>query len=44
MTAGSDHYLLLGVYRSGLHAAKMPFFDKLSAVLEQFSLVQFRYF
>ena len=35
MTAGDEHLLLLGVYRPGLFAATAPFFDELSAVLEQ---------
>ena len=35
MTAGKDHFLLLGVYRPGSSAATVPFFDELSAVLEQ---------
>ena len=35
MTAGDEHLLLLGVYRPGSFAAPAPFFDELSAVLEQ---------
>jgi len=41
VTAGKDQFLLLGVYRPGSSAATVPFFDELSAVLEQVSTYRY---